>query len=111
MAVGWFRGLFKGSFIMRKGAGIVKVVDSAGTVVKASRISGIVNTIRQLPVVRIVAGSALGILIIDAWNGTKDTLESTFGISGDGASLVLGVGLTICLALVVSAVILIIRRE
>ena len=111
MAVGWFRGLFKGSSFVRKGAGIVKVVDSAGTVVKASRISGIVNTIRQLPVVRIVAGSALGILIIDAWNGTKDTLESTFGLSGDGASLVLGVGLTICLALVVSAVILIIRRE
>ena len=110
MAVGWFRGLFKGSSFVRKGAGIVKVVDSAGTVVKASRISGIVNTIRQLPVVRIVAGSALGILIIDAWNGTKDTLESTFGISGDGASLLMGIGLTVCLALVVSTIIMIVRR-
>ena len=111
MALSWFKRLFKGSSFLRNGTDIVKVVDSAGSVIKASRLSGFANTVRQLPVVRIIAGSALGVMIIDAWNGSKDALESTFGLSGDGASLVLGVGLTICLALVVSAVILIIRRD
>ena len=111
MAFSWFKGLFKGPSFLRKGTDIVKAVDSAGSVVRASRLSTIANTVRQLPVVRIIAGSAIGVMIIDAWNRSKDALESTFGLSGDGASLMLGIGLIVCLALVVSAIMVLVRRD
>ena len=111
MAFSWFKGLFKGSSFLRKGTDIVKVVDSAGSVVKASRLSTIANTVRQLPVVRIIAGSAVGILIIDAWNASKSALEDGLDLSGDGASLLLGIGLIVCIAAVVSAIVLIVRRD
>ena len=111
MALTWLKGLFRGSSIIRKGSTVVKVVDSAGSVVKASRLSGFANAVRQLPVVRIIAGSAIGVMIIDAWNRSKDALESTFGLSGDSASLMLGIGLIVCLALVVSAIMVLVRRD
>ena len=111
MAFSWFKRLFKGTSFLRKGTDIVKTVDSAGSVVRASRLSTIANTVRQLPVVRIIAGSSIGILIIDAWNSSKNALENSLGLSGDGSSLLLGIGLIVCIAAVVSAIIHIVRRD
>ena len=68
MALTWLKGLFRGSSIIRKGSTVVKVVDSAGSVVKASRLSGFANAVRQLPVVRIIAGSAIGVMLIEGAN-------------------------------------------
>ena len=51
------------------------------------------------------------ILIIDAWNASKSALEDGLGLSGDGASLLLGTGLIVCIAAVVSAIVLIVRRD
>lgn len=84
---------------------VPKVVDGVKTVKKASVLTRASSFVRNLPVVRIFAGTAVGVMLIDAWSKARSYLSETLGMSEDASSMVLGCGIAIALAVAVVSVV------
>lgn len=83
-----------------------KTVKTVTNVTKASKIG---TTLKQLPVVRIIAGSAVGIAIIDTWNSSVNTISDVLGTSDDVSTVILGAVAAIAIAIVITSIIAIRR--
>lgn len=92
-------------FSLLKGAKLLKTVKVARTASKVSKVSklGKVGLVmKELPVVKIVAGSAIGIAAIDWWNRSRNSVSDVLGISEQDSTIVIVVVIAIVLALIVS---------
>ncbi len=97
----WFTRLFRAG-----GA----AADAAKVGVAGAKSAKVAAFIGELPVVRIIAGSAVGVVIIDAWNNSTRSISGMLGVSEETSSLLLGIGLVGCIALIASAIISMRRR-
>ena len=88
-----------------KGLRLFKTMRTAKTVsgvAKVGALSKIGVAIKELPVVKIIAGSAAGIVILDMWNDSRSAISETFGISAENSGIVLAVAVAVVIALVIS---------
>ena len=94
-------------FSLLKGFKLLKtarVAKTAGTVSKVSKVSKLGLVVKELPVVKIVAGSAIGIAAISWWQKSTSSVSEVLGISEESSSILIVVAIAIVLALLVSAV-------
>ena len=106
MGITWLKNLK-----LFKGARNVKNISTVGDIAKASKLSKVGSAVKNLPVVRIIAGSAVGIIIIDSWNNAVKTVSDVLGVSEESSTLILGCIVAVVLALVITFVINIFRRS
>ena len=88
-------------FGIGKGVKAVKIAEAGATGLKTSKAAAFIT---ELPIVRIAAGSAVGVAIIDTWNSTVNAVSKMLGVDSDTSAMVLGIAVVGCLALVISAV-------
>ena len=91
-----------------KGLRLVKGVKVAKAATNVTKVSKLGIALKELPVVKIIAGSAVGVVIIDWWNSSKTSLSETLGITENESQLMMIVLIAAGLALLVS---LIFRRR
>jgi len=91
-----------------KGLRLVKGVKVAKAATNVTKVSKLGIALKELPVVKIIAGSAVGVVIIDWWNSSKTSLSETLGITENESQLMMIVIIAAGLALLVS---LIFRRR
>ena len=89
-------------FGLLKGMRLVKGVKVAKTAVKVSKVSKLGLAVKELPVFKLVAGGAVGYVLVDWWNSSKTTLADTLGITEDDSQLMMIVLIAAGLALLVS---------
>ena len=82
----------------------VKVARTAGTVSKVSKVSKLGLMVKELPVVKIVAGSVIGIAAYSWWQKSTSSVSEMLGISEENSSILMVVVVAVVLALLVSAV-------
>ena len=92
-------GFLKGLKLLRT----AKTVRTVSTVSKVSRVSKIGLALKELPVVKIVAGSAVGIAAYSWWQKSTASVSEVLGISEENSSILIVVVIAIVLALLVSA--------
>ena len=91
-----------------KGLRLVKGVKVAKAATNVTKVSKLGIALKELPVVKIIAGSAVGVVIIDWWNSSKTSLSDALGITENESQLMMIVLIAAGLALLVS---LIFRRR
>ena len=91
-----------------KGLRLIKGVKVAKAATNVTKVSKLGIALKELPVVKIIAGSAVGVVIIDWWNSSKTSLSETLGITENESQLMMIVLIAAGLALLVS---LIFRRR
>ena len=91
-----------------KGLRLVKGVKVAKAATNVTKVSKLGIALKELPVVKIIAGSAVGVVIIDWWNSSKTSLSDALGITETESQLMMIVLIAAGLALLVS---LIFRRR
>lgn len=85
---------------LRVGKG-VKIVEAGASGLKTSKAAAFIT---ELPIVRIAAGSAVGVAIIDTWNSTVNATSKILGVDADTSAMVLGIVVIACLALVITSI-------
>ncbi len=95
-------------FGLLKGLRLVKGVKVAKAATNVTKVSKLGIALKELPVVKIIAGSAVGVVIIDWWNSSKTSLSDALGITENESQLMMIVLIAAGLALLVS---LIFRRR
>ena len=85
---------------LRVGKG-VKIVEAGASGLKTSNAAAFIT---ELPIVRIAAGSAVGVAIIDTWNSTVNATSKILGVDADTSAMVLGIVVIACLALVITSI-------
>ena len=83
---------------LSKGA---KIVEAGAAGAKTSKVAAFIT---ELPIVRIAAGSAVGVAIIDTWNSTVNATSKILGVDADTSAMILGIAVIACLALVITSV-------
>ena len=101
-------GLFKGLRVLKISKGL-KNVKTVGDVAKVSKLSKFGTTVKNLPVIRIIAGSAVGIAILDTWNKGTNAISEYLGVSEESSALILGCAAAAALAVVVVVIINLVR--
>ena len=91
-----------------KGLRLVKGVKVAKAATNVTKVSKLGIALKELPVVKIIAGSAVGVVIIDWWNSSKTSLSDALGITENESQLLMIILIAAGLALLVS---LIFRRR
>ena len=91
-----------------KGLRLVKGVKVAKAATNVTKVSKFGIALKELPVVKIIAGSAVGVVIIAWWNSSKTSLSDALGITENESQLLTIVLIAAGLALLVS---LIFRRR
>lgn len=81
-----------------------KTVKTVSAVSKVSKLGKVGLAIKELPVVKIVAGSAIGIAAIDWWNRSRTSVSDVLGITEEESSIVIVVAIAIALALLISLI-------
>ena len=84
------RGLLRLSKAAKVGSGAVKT----------SKLAGFVS---ELPVVRLFAGSAIGIAILDTWNNSVSSVSKMLGVDDETSSLLLGIAIVVCVTMIITA--------
>lgn len=84
-----------------KGAKALKIAEAGATGIKSSKMAAFIT---ELPIVRIAAGSAIGVAILDTWNSTVGAVSKILGVDSDTSAMLIGIVVVACLALVVSSV-------
>jgi len=111
-------GFLKGLKFVKIGSSGSTVIKGAGSTVGSSAAKaagtaasafakgagGFGSAVRGLPLFRIFAGSAVGIVIIDAWNSLTSKICEFTGMDSDSASVLLGIGILLLIAAAVSSV-------
>ena len=85
-----------------KGLKLLRTTKTISAVSKVSNLGKVGLVIKELPVVRIVAGSAIGIAAIDWWNKSRRSLSETLGITESESSILIVVAIAVALALLIS---------
>lgn len=91
-----------------KGLRLVKGVKVAKAASDVGKVSKLGIALKELPVVKIIAGSAVGVVIIDWWNSSKTSLSDALGITENESQMLMIILIAAGLALLVS---LIFRRR
>jgi len=95
-----FGGFLK-LFSIGKGAKAVKIAEAGAAGAKTSKAAAFIT---ELPIVRIAAGSAVGVAILDTWNSTIGAVSRILGVDTDTSAMLVGIGVVACLALVITSV-------
>ena len=88
-------------FRIGKGVKAVKIAEAGAAGAKTSKVAAFIT---ELPIVRIAAGSAVGVAIIDTWNSTVNATSKILGVDADTSAMILGIAVIACLALVITSV-------
>ena len=91
-------GFLKGLKLLKT----AKVAKTATTVTRVSKLSKIGLAVKELPVVKIVAGSAIGIAAIKWWNDSTQSVSEALGISPENSSILIVVLIGVGIALLIS---------
>ncbi len=87
------------------GLGLLKglrLVKNVRTVSKVGAMAKVGTALKELPVVRIIAGSAVGLAVLDFWSDSKSTLSETLGVTEDTSGILIVVAAVAAVAVIVS---------
>ncbi|MCQ2069799.1 MAG: hypothetical protein MJZ68_01550 [archaeon] len=91
--------------------GLLKVSKVAKVGTSAAKTSKLATFIGELPIIRLAAGSAVGVTIIDTWNKSVNSMSKMLGVDDETSSLLLGIAVVVCVSMVFSAIISVRRRR